>query len=102
MDELKELFRHYDIKLNLDELQIFFDKLDADGTGTLDLQEFKDFQYNTEAKDGFRHLIKRMREKYTDVDGNFLSSGQLPYEFCIMLEYLSNKMTRDTIYSRIA
>lgn len=75
MTELKELFVEYEIKLDLDELQRVFDRLDADGTGTLDLQEFKDWQYNPDAKDGFRRLVQKVRENSTDANGISSQTG---------------------------
>ena len=73
LDELKDLFREYDIRLNLKELQKILDKLDKDGGGTLDLQEFREWNYNQEAKDGFRSLVHQMRADLIDSSGNYVA-----------------------------
>lgn len=85
----------------MDELANIFNYLDEDQTGTLTLTEFRDWQYNDRAKDCFKNLIRKVREGCVDVNGNYVGNGQMPYEFCIMLEYLTNKMTRDSIHQRI-
>lgn len=87
--------------LDYNELKIIFNHLDEDSTGTLTLNEFRDWQYNQTAKETFKKMIKKLREKFVDVNGNYISSQQMPFEFSIMLEYLTNKMTRDAIFKRI-
>ena len=73
LDELKAIFNAYEIKIDLDALQKIIDKLDKDGGGTLDLQEFREWNYNQEAKDGFRRIIQQMRSDLVDASGNYVA-----------------------------
>ena len=95
---MKDIFKEYDIKLNLVELKKILEKLDQDGGGTLDIEEFREWNNNKEARNGFRTLVKDVR---AELELNNQPCGQLPFEFCVMLEYLTNKMTRDAIRERI-
>lgn len=100
--ELDALFNQYEINLDMVQLRNIFGKLDLDKTGTLDLQEFTNWQFNPEAKGGFRDLIYKVRnEQAKNLEEGQSRQEQMPFEFCIMLEYLTNKMTRDGIQARI-
>jgi hypothetical protein len=61
----------------------------------LTLDEFKGLQKNKVAKAVFKDLVKKLRESRSR------GCSTLPFEFNIMLEYLTNKMTRENIIDRI-
>ena len=69
--------------------------LDLDSNCTLSLQEFRGLQKNKQANDLFREIVKQAR--------NTRSSGceAMPFRFNIMLEQLTNKMTRQNLLDRI-
>jgi Ca2+-binding EF-hand superfamily protein len=49
------------MKMSKRHTQEFFNVLDADKSGGLTINEFKEFLFREESRDGFRHLMRRVR-----------------------------------------
>ena len=68
--------------------------MDKDKRGLLNLQQFKEFSQSRDAMEFFKELIKQVRNGRLNHDGRYQATGQLPFNFNIMLEYLSSQTKR--------
>ncbi|CDW86118.1 ef hand family protein [Stylonychia lemnae] len=92
--EIFEMFNKYGIKISMKKIQELFKIVDEDGSGSLSLDEFKQFMFSQKANEKFREVIKRLREKKK-------VSGCVPFSFNVMLEHLSEKVNRQQLHEEI-
>lgn len=95
------MFEENGIHLEYSDVQKMFDFVDDTKTGALNLEKFKAFSKNREANEMFKGLIKKIREDRLATSESGKLQGQLPFNFNIMLEYLSNKQTVQEMWDDI-
>ena len=111
--ELKEIVTMLEqngMKMSKRHTQEFFNVLDADKSGGLTINEFKEFLFREESRDGFRHLMRRVRveqhkqllDSKNEEELMNCSFGQyLPFTFEEMLQYMHKLQKRNVILSQI-
>ena len=95
------MFAENGIHIPYKDIKKLFDIVDHEKAGYLDLEKFKDFSKNEEAKKMFKQIIKDIRLSRILPDGTYPLIGQLPYNFNIMLEYLSSTQQRRDMLNSI-
>ena len=88
------MFEQHGIQINLQDVKKLFDTIDENKRGLLNLDQFKRFSQSREAQDFFKEKIKEIRNSRVTHDGKYYCTQQLPFNFNIMLEYLSSMTKR--------
>jgi len=101
VDELNLMFTYYGIAITRSELVRLFNLVDRDGSGNLDLEEFKAFAQDPKSNGVFKSLIQRMRAEHEKRFGEGRVKTYLPFCITKLLEHLSYLGRRETIFEEL-
>lgn len=88
------MFDSHGIQIDLRDVKKLFDTVDENKRGLLNLDQFKLFSQSKEAQEFFKEKIKEIRNARVSHDGKYYCTQQLPFNFNIMLDYLSSMTKR--------
>lgn len=95
------MFTYYGIAITRAELVRLFNLVDRDGSGTLDLEEFKAFAQDPKSNEVFKSLIQRMRAEHEKRFGEGRVKTYLPFCITKLLEHLSYLGRREKIFEEL-